>query len=214
MERDYPQIVRFLENSNISLSEYPKKYFGLIYIIIDFHLRNNSYSNNRGTENIEAFAFRRQNFWHLEITAWLQARRPDIPSPYPMNPAIPLPKLPSPPLDSEVATKSFSRNLSSFTRDIWRFQRVECAQEYYVTSDNPSIWFEHNGVTAAFAMPLTPKILGVAYDQRQIRMRSGRANIRDVEVLNSFQVFQCVKSVYSAFPLEEKDAQVLPRLFS
>jgi hypothetical protein len=214
MENDYPQIVEQLEKSKLSLSEHPKKYFGLIYIIIDFHLRNVSYRNNRKTENIEAFAFRRQNFWHQEITAWLQARRSCISSNFSMNPALKIPTLPSLPLSSEAGTKDFARNLFAFTRNVWRFQRVECEQEHYFTSDNPSIWFQHNGVTAAFVIPLTPRILGVAYDQRQIKMRSGRATIRDIAILNSFQVIQCCKCVYSAFPLADTDAEVLPRLFS
>ena len=214
MEWDYPRIVRLLERSKNSLSVNPKEYFGLIYIIVDFHLRNNSYINNRGTENIEAFAFRRQNFWHREIMLWLQTRQTYIPSPYPLVPELPRPILPSVPLSSEAATKDFSRNLFSFTRDVWRFQSLECEQDFFVTSDNPSIWFENDGLTTAFLMPLTPEILGIAYDQRRIKMLSSKATLRDVELVNSFQIIQCNRSIYSAFLLEKRDLKVLPKLFA
>ena len=156
-----------------------KEESALIFIIFTFHFRNPSYSNLTDDENIKRI--------HRDLNTFLEKEISEI--------------------TNTKETDNIGTKLKGLQKN-WRFKLVISHGEKFFTSDHPVIFFNLNKNGFAMAvLPLTPYLLGVAYDQRKIAIRSNEANARDVSGINAYIAVQSIAAVYSAdkFSLEDQD---------
>ena len=85
----------------------------------------------------------------------------------------------------------------------WRLQPVQSFTEKFITSDNPSLVFGEAKTIAAIFLPVHPNLGVIAFDKRKLNLKSARATIDDVALLNGFQVQMSIRHVFSDHDLSK-----------
>jgi hypothetical protein len=171
MEGFYGQCVRTIK---AGLPPTKDQFFGLVLMIFDLHIRNESYANETGQENLHAYSLR----LHALKTQILSGRKKDDLS------------------DDDVA-----RLLQE--RWHVRILHASEGNDF-ATSDNPSIWIasRRQKPTVQLAiLPVTPKHLAVAYDKTLVAVVGEQTAADDEKLLNLLQCSCANRAIYSFSPL-------------
>jgi len=158
-----------------------KDHFFLFLMIMDLHLRSVRYKNKTPHENIVAYRIRVQAFYKALAGN----------------------------LDSDqVSQEQAAESMENF----WRVRLFDVPlNEILVTSDSPSLWFtidESQNLDFA-VLPLTPKILAVAFDTRKVSTIGSQLTREDVEYLNRNQCLHGHSCIFtSQEPSEEEKASL------
>jgi hypothetical protein len=95
--------------------------------------------------------------------------------------------------------------ISKTLHDNWEVQPIlSLSNEKFITSDNPSIIFcDEEEKPALIYLPAHPKVGIVAYDKRLVKLLTNQINVGNLAALNSLQVYNCVRHVFSDYDLKQ-----------
>lgn len=181
-EKGYSRIVTKIIK-NKDLTE--GEYYFFILTIFDIHMRNIAYNCKGFHGRFKAYLQFRELFVErviVELFLHLQT-----------NPA-------------EVTLNALKKK--------WKLCFIQaCSGDCFKTSDHPSLWFELGGYKPVLViLPITPTIIGVGYDIREIAVVSNSATLNDIGVLNLYQCRQSYNTLYSSVELTEQQ-QTVAKLF-
>ena len=160
----------------------------LLLAMFDLYLRNAVHKNSTGKEGIDAYGRRVDIF----ISQILLDRTED-----------------------EITKSDIKNHLERF----WRIEIISAPPaQYFVTSDNPSVWIslrelrnKSKPALDLITLPLTPKYTAVAFDRRTLEVIRKQATPQDGASLNIGQIQNAERCIYTSRPLGDKPIQVMKR---
>lgn len=163
-----------------------KEYFALLLMIMDLHLRGIRYENRTAHENIEAYRIRVQGLKRALVGDFDGDDHSD-----------------------QKVAESLEQN--------WRVKLLEVSgEDILITSDSPSLWFTLDGsANLHFALlPLTPKILAVAYDLRKLKVVGSQLTASDIFNLNRNQCHHAYSCIFSSQEPSSEEKRGLAEILS
>jgi hypothetical protein len=154
----------------------------LLLTMFDFYLRNAVHKNRTGREGLEAYS-RRVDIFLGQILLC----RPD----------------------DELEQADIKDHLEKY----WRVEIISCPSDFqFLTSDHPSMWRTLGRITPQvtsklhlIALPITPKHVALAYDNRVLEIKGNKATTADVGLLNFNQIQNAEKCAFMSrqFPPDQ-----------
>lgn len=182
-ESNYANIVRKIIKGK-SLTD--DEYYFFILMMFDINMRNIAYKYRGFSNRFRAYMQMKQLFIENVIA--------QLPLVFQSNP-------------TEVARDALKKN--------WKFKSIYGAHgDFFITSDHPSIWFDLGDLRPVLVvLPITPQIIGVAYDIREIDIISHITSLHDVSILNGYQCFQSYSTIFSRTKFTKQQQKAAKTMF-
>lgn len=183
-ESKYPTLIKKLINGD-SLSK--SDYYFFILIIFDIHMRNIAYRHHGFANPFKGYQQLRDLFFERVIA--------ELPLQYQLKP-------------NEYLFNAFVKK--------WRLSCINTTgDDFFITSDHPCLWFDVGGYKPVFMiLPITPRIIALAYDVREVEVVEQTAHPGDISVVNFYQCRQSLKVVYSQAKLTSEQEKVASSIYN